>query len=208
MTPELKRQRDLRRALSFLFFSILLLLLQVQLAFAENIPLSDLYGYSLTAEWSIDTMETCSSCGVEQQPFALTKTFVEEIYVSSKGRIFHNRNTLVNDRQWNNFSMITTNITQELIYDPMRGFVSRIIPSDYNKNNTTFVRIAIVTVTRSGSGFNCSVSTRLILKVGQKEYVYFGLVRHNPNRPTVNHILSFGLQRSSCSVSQGNIFLK
>lgn len=174
-------------------------------AVAAGLPLTDLYGYSFKADWSIDETETCSACGAKTQPYVTTKSFTERIYVSTLGRLFHNRNAVVNGEQRHNFSMITTTNAQELIYDPTIGFISRVIPSDYNKDQTTFARVAKIAVARAENGFSCSVSTTLVLKEGEKDYIFFGSDSKNENLSEYQ-IHYFELTRSACSVSPGNIF--
>lgn len=179
-------------------------LIQQSSAVAAGLPLTDLYGYSLTADWSIDETETCSSCRAKIQPYVTTKRFREKIYVSNLGRLFHNRDTAVNDAQRSNFSMITTTGWQELIYDPTVGFISRVIPTDYNLDKTTFARVTKIAVTKNGDLFSCSVSAKLVLKIGQRDYIFFGT--NNGQQHSEYQIHSFSLTQSNCSVSRGNIF--
>jgi hypothetical protein len=182
----------------------LLWLIQQSPAAAAGPPLTDLYGYSLIADWSIDETETCSSCSANIQPYVTTKHFTEKVYVSNRCRLFHNRNTAVNNMQRSNFSLITTNNTQPLIYDPTVGFISRVIPSDYNKDKTTFVRVTDITLTKTGGGFSCDISTKLVLKVSQERFIFFAY--DNFQQRGVYEIHSFGLTKSTCSVFKGNIF--
>jgi hypothetical protein len=171
-------------------------------AFADGLPLGRLFGYSFAADWSIDETETCS-CSKSDRPYVSTKHFTEKIYVSDRGRLFHSRSK-INDARAYSFSMITDKPTQELIYEPGVGFVSRVIPSDYDQDKTTFARIAMIAVAKNGDSMSCSVSTKLILKSGEKDYIFYAI--GSGGKRNVYQISSFDMTQSTCTVSKGNIF--
>jgi hypothetical protein len=170
-------------------------------AVAGGIPLSELYGHSLVADWSISETETCPCAKSE---YTSVKHFTERIYVSEFGRLFHNRNGIVNNLQRYSISKIDENAAQELIYQEGVGFVSRVIPSDYNRAETTFARVATIEVEKHAGSLSCSVSTKLVLKSGQKDYIFYGI--RSSGGKDVFQIHSFNMIQSSCTISKGNVF--
>jgi hypothetical protein len=170
-------------------------------AVAGGIPLSELYGYSLVVDWTISERETCPCAKSE---YTSVKHFTERIYVSERGRLFHNRNGILNNVRRYSFSMISENAAQELIYEEGVGFTSRVIPSDYNKPETTFARVATIAVEKHAGSLSCSVSTKLVLKSGQKDYIFYGI--RSSGDKDVFQIHSFNMIQSSCTISKGNVF--
>jgi hypothetical protein len=170
-------------------------------AVAGGIPLSDLYGYSLVADWTISERETCPCAKSE---YTSVKHFTERIYVSERGRLFHNRSAILNNVRRYRFSKIDENATQELIYQEGVGFVSRVIPSDYNQAKTTFARVATIAVEKRAGSLSCSVSTKIVLKSGQKDYIFYGI--KSSEDKDVFQIHSFDMIQSSCTISKGNVF--
>jgi hypothetical protein len=84
-------------------------------AIAASPPLSELRGYSFTADWTIQETETKLSTG---RQYVTTKHFTVKLYVSEKGRLFDNRNTAVNGAQHNNSSTVSSSPQAEMIYQP------------------------------------------------------------------------------------------
>jgi hypothetical protein len=172
-------------------------------AMAASPLFSELRGYSFTADWTIQETETKSNTNGGRE-YITTKHFTVKLYVSEKGRLFDNRNTAVNGAQRNNFSTVSSSPKAEMIYQPQVGFVSRVVPSDYDKEKTTFVRVSTISVTKSGDGFLCSVSARLVLRAGDQSYIFYGF--DAAMQKQVYQIHSFDVTQSSCAVTKGNIF--
>jgi hypothetical protein len=172
-------------------------------ATAASPLLSELRGYSFTADWTIQETETKPKDNGARE-YVATKHFTVKLYVSEKGRLFDNRNTAVNGAQRNNFSTVSSTPQAEMIYQPQVGFVSRVIPSDYDKEKTTFVRVSTISVTKSADGVLCSVSAKLVLRAGDKEYIFYGF--DAAMQKQVYQIHSFDVTESSCAATKGNIF--
>jgi len=167
---------------------------------AADIQLSDLYGYSLALDWTIEETETSET---RPNEYVTTKHFSDKVYISSRGRLFHAGSKIINNEDRGSYASISSKPSDPMIYVPGVGFVTREIPSYVNFDKTTFARVTTASVERAGDGYSCAVSARLALKKGEKEYVFFSNI---PQAGSVYRIHSFATTRSSCSISKGNPF--
>ncbi len=148
--PYLRSARTTSR--SILPSMMLIIILQHQ-AVADNVSLRALYGYSINAEWNFDELDSCS-CSNDVNQYVVDKYFTTKIYVSTKGRLFHVRDTSWTTRNTSNptpvptVSKVTGNSAQELTYAPDVGFTYRWIAGDFDQGKSTFVRVAQFLIVR------------------------------------------------------------
>jgi hypothetical protein len=57
-------------------------------AAAAGVPLSDLFGYSIVADWTVAETDVKNNA---YGPYSVSKRFVEKIYVSTQGKLFRKR---------------------------------------------------------------------------------------------------------------------
>lgn len=159
--------------------------------------MSDLYGYSVNAEWTIQETETNSR---QPKPYISTKHFADKIYLSTKGRLFFAGSKVINKEDRGPYAWLNSNLEDPVVYQPGEGFIIREIPSDIRRNETTFARVTTISVQRTAEGFSCNVSARVVLKKGATEYIFFS----NYGGEREYRLHSFNLIDGRCSVSKGN----
>ena len=173
----------------------------VSLAFggtaAAGVPLSDLFGYSVNADWTIQETVTNSQ---QPKPHVSTKHFADKIYISIKGRLFFAGSKVINKEDRGSYAWLNSKQEDPVVYQPAAGFIIREIPSDIRRDETTFARVTTISVHKTGEGFSCEVSARLVLKEGATEYIFFS--NYGGEREYRMH--SFNLINSRCSISRGN----
>jgi hypothetical protein len=164
---------------------------------AAGVPLSDLYGYSVNAEWTIQEIDTNSQ---QPKPHVSTKHFADKIYISIKGRLFFAGSKIINMENRGSYAWLNSEQGDPVVYQRAAGFILREIPSDIRRSETTFARVTTISVRRTEGGFSCEVSARLVLKEGATEYIFYS----NYGGEREYRIHSFNVISSECSVSVGN----
>src|SRR5579863_5323059 len=131
-------------------------------ALSAGVPLADLRGYTVTAEWTIEENETSTWHPNTERKVA--KHFSEKIYISQRERFFHIEGKTIGGYARGSRAAINSRSGDEVIYNPQVGLVDRVIPSDTNIEQTTFARVTRIEVSRHDGLFSCEISAALVLK--------------------------------------------
>src|SRR5271155_98393 len=99
---------------------------------AAGIAMSDLYGYSVNAEWTIQETETNSR---QPKPYISTKHFADKIYLSTKGRLFFAGSKVINKEDRGPYAWLNSNLEDPVVYQPGEGFIIRGIEGQCARNS-------------------------------------------------------------------------
>ncbi len=172
-----------------------------QPANAAEINLSDLRGYSIDAEWINFRRYTRVETWGKRKRITASLRFVQKIYISKTGRIFHRRQLYDNSSSKPVYSSdkIRSGRGEYFEWGPNSTFVRRGIPGD-EKNRTTYIRIVRIALSQSNGSYSCSVKASFALKKGEKQYIIY----EPSGQYRIFH--SFKARQKSCRVFKGNVF--
>ena len=168
-------------------------------ASAAEISLSDLRGYSIEAEWFVNSRSISVGKSGERQRTKNDNRYVDKIYISKTVKIFHRRIGYCGSctkPEWN-FDFFRSGRSQGFKW-ANSTFVHTAIPSA-DKERTTYVQIDRIALSQSNGSYSCSVTTSLALQKGEKQYIKYepsGLYRI---------IQIFRSRQKSCRVFKGNV---
>jgi len=168
---------------------------------AEEISLSSLLGYSINAEWIANSKHTWVETSGQKRLAGGPVRFVDKLYISNNGRIFHRRQLYYLDRTKPIFSYdnIRSGRGETFRLDANSTFVHTSIPSD-DKERTNYTRIVKIALSQSDGSYSCSVKASLALQKGEKQYLNY----EPSGRYRIIH--SFKSRQKSCRVFKGNVF--
>ncbi len=169
---------------------------------AAEIKLSDLRGYSIDAEWIYNRRYTRVETSGQRKRSNSSKRFVDKIYISKTGRIFHRRqlypDTTSRKPLWS-YDNIRGRRSESFEWGPSSTFIHRSIPSD-DKERTNYTRIVRIALSKSNGSYSCSVRASLALQKGKKQFKQY----EPSGRYTIIH--SYKARQKSCRVYKGNVF--
>jgi len=170
-------------------------------AFAENIALSELRGFSLDAQ--ITRLEKFKRLNVPKDPWIWSRGVFElQIFVANSGRMFSRQSY---SDAYSKYSKLQSDAvlvkdTEGLRFDENEGFVHLNYDAPPHQQST-YLMITKIAVSRDGSGgFVCSLSMEQVLHLGERQFIKS---LRGGGSLLVGEYQTFD---ANCRVQRGNIF--